>query len=333
MLGDVSEKLERSNQLDLLEDVVEGAGRYFERQTIAAPDDWLAQTQRAAFLQTKATVLEGRGKGTEALESLREAVRLCQAAVDAQPQEYRWQVAWFMAQRKLGEALKTRSDHAITLACYQQMETRAQAFLTQFPDLLKPCFVHAMAVAGQGDVLSYLKRYDESAEAYRRTGELLDACAVKFPDDLAVQKERIILHASLGSLWEQMGRLEDTLKEFRLHDELVHQLAKARGGNWDYQISHSTMRIGVALRKLGRLNEARPLFEQATVLAERAAAAHPGNPVSLLHLEFLYDQLGSLLPGLGDSVLAADYQLKAKRLGEVRNNPLRDPKRAQTPAQ
>jgi tetratricopeptide (TPR) repeat protein len=260
-------------------------------------------------LVTKGDVIGVRGKEKEADQLYTEALALCQQARDAalndSDRQYRVVHAW----RDRSEHRMAIGDYQEALADGQSMLVDAQALVKNHPET-RSTYALASAYLAIANAHGYTKQLDEAHQEYLQAQALLQRLASDASADKKYVSKLADLDTSLGSNAEARGDFPAMLQHFTAwHDHVVQHY-----GRESDMYYHAAFRMGVALQKMKRSDEALVYLSDAVRIAEREVAKLPGHKGLLNNLRWGVDYLAQAHEALGNT---ADVERLRQREKEV----------------
>lgn len=299
LLTDLRQRLEPTGNLGAMDAVLEKAVEHFRRHHEENGQSPESAVQLADVLVTKADVIGVRGMRQEAGALYTEALALAESARAAAPDNA-------SCARRVLEALLDRTEHRMAAAEYVSALADARLLLSEAEGLAAahpgPGAIRWEAVARRAiaHALGYTGGLEEAHDEYLRAQALLHRLAAAEPASKAHAYEIAALEMSLGSNAEARGDFPRMLQHFSAwHDYVVRTEGPDSGG-----YSHSAFRMGVALIKLKRPDEAIPYLTDAVRIAERDAAKLPGHKGSLNHVSWCVRFLAQAYEDAGDTAAA-----------------------------
>lgn len=317
LLTDLRQRLEPTGNLGAMDSVLEKAVEHFRRAYDEAGRSPEAALKLADVLVVKSDVIGVRGMKEEAEALYTEALELCEGAREAAPQDADRALRVIAALRDRTEHRMTTGQHAGALADARLMLGEADALAARHPG---PRAAHEQATAHRaiGHALGYITGgLAEAGDEYRRAQSILRGLLEAAPGDPTYAGELAELDMSLGSNAEAQGDLASMLRHFTaFHEHVVERYG--REGN---MYSHAAFRMGVALQKLGRAEEALPYLTDALRIAEQEAATMPGHKGMLNHVSWCARFLAQSHEDLGRTEEAAPLRNREAEVNALLSAP------------
>lgn len=316
LLTDLRQRLEPTGNLGAMDSVLEKAVEHFRRAYDEAGRSPEAALKLADVLVVKGDVIGVRGMRQEADDLYTEALDLCEQARAAAPGDESRTLRVIAALRDRTEHRMASGRHQDALADARLMLGEADALATRHPGS-RASHEQAAAHRAIGHALGYTGEPAEAGDEYRRAQSILRGLLEKTPGDAGYTGELAELDMSLGSNAEAQGDLEGMLRHFTaFHDFVVERYG--RDGN---MYSHAAFRMGVALQKQGRAEEAIPYLRDALHIAERDAATMPGHKGLLNHVSWCTRYLAQCLEDLGRTAEAAPLRQREAEVNALQSAP------------
>ena len=312
LLTDLRQRLEPTGNLGAMESVLEKAEDHFRRAHEAAGHSPESALKLADVLVVKGDVIGVRGKREEADALYTEALELSGQARAAAPRDETRALRVIEALRDRGEHRMAIGRHADSLADARRMSGEADALALLHPG---PRATHEQAIAHRAiaHALGYTGGLEEAGEEYRKAREILRGLLETAPEDATYAVELADLDMSLGSNAEARGDFPAMLRHFTAwHDFVIGRYG--RDGNMH---SHAAFRMGVALQKSGRADEAVPYLTDAVRISERDAAAMPGHKGLLNHVSWCVRYLAQSYEDSGRREEAAPLRLREAEVNKL----------------
>lgn len=305
MLTDLRRRLEPTGNLGAMDSVLEKAVEHFRRKHAESGLSPETAQELADVLVVKADVIGVRGLGEAADALYTEAIALTAEARDAAPldEDRALRAIQALQDRVEHRQASNRYDEALTDA--RLLLSEAQAAADRIPGSR---LQHAVAAAHRAiaHALGYTGPLEEARDEYLRAESILRSLAAAATDDQALAGELADLDISLGSNAEARGDLQEMLRRFTAW----HGSVEKRYGRDSNMYSHAAFRMGVALQKLARANEAIPYLTDAVRIAERDAAAEPGHKGHLNHVSWCLRFLALAHEDAGHTKEAAEFRTR-----------------------
>jgi eukaryotic-like serine/threonine-protein kinase len=307
MLGDLNDKLEKLQRLDIMEAVDDKAMAYFKALPSGdVTDDTL--THRAKALEKIGSVRTDQGHLAAAMESYQAALRLAAALAKEAPANTQRQLAYAREWTWIGMIDWHQGDLAAADRDFEsarQIVARAQG---HDPHDLPLRFESALLDNNVGHVLEAQGRLEEAAAQYRQQLEACLKLAAAKPDDKDYATELGSAHNNLGKLALMSGDLRKAIEEYRADDAIEAQLS-ARDPKDNDQIENVvTVRaiLGRTLALTGDLGGGMHDLGQSVALAAKLASFDPQIVQVQEDLALYSSQLARLKRLTGDLPAATD---------------------------
>jgi tetratricopeptide (TPR) repeat protein len=317
MLGDLREKLESVNRLDILDAAGDRSLAYFA----GVPEGQLTDTELAhrisAILQI-GEVRYAQGNLPAALQAFRRARALAVSLVARNPGNPDWQAGFLEADSWAAQILldQGRPDEALPI-------WRENARLTEAQLRLHPhdsSWIHRLAVAHHnlGTLLENRGDLDGALQSYRNSLALSRDLAAARPGDLDIQGEIAGTLAFVSNCLERQGDLAGALKERRAYVAIQERLAAKAPRDPARRFDQAVARGFLAglLATLGDLQAARGLYKSGLTTVADLAEHDPQNKLWQRWLAAFQSALGALSVADGDPALALAPLAKACRIME-----------------
>ncbi|HEX6612863.1 MAG TPA: TIR domain-containing protein [Rhodanobacteraceae bacterium] len=312
MLGDLNDKLEQVNRLDIMQAVDDKAMAYFgSLPTTDVTDTALAH--RAKALEKIGSVRFNQGNLTGALEAYLASARISSALAQAAPADVARQVAssrtlafiglvhW--SQGKLDSAQRDFDTARQRLRASQTQGRNDPAWLFQL-ETLDNDLGHVLEARGQPD----------AAEAeYRNRLALMRRLVALRPNDSKYAADLGSAHNNLGKMALMRGDLATAVSEYRADDALETRLAER--DSKDNRQRENMLRVrailGRTLAIAGDSETGMRDLEQAVEMAAEHSKADPSNAGSREFLALYSLQLARLKRATGSLPEARTLTAKA----------------------
>ena len=278
MLGDLQERLEPSNRLDVVADLA----RAVEESLDAIPDaerTSVSIAQRARVLMQLANTLNLQGHPKQAEAELRRAIELLTRLVSESPAPP--EIATRLASaRTLLVRLLADGGHSRDAADAARAAVRGWRSLVaarpEDPEA-RVGLVGALNEAGRALLVS--EDALEARQGHLEAIELLETLPAHVLARREVAMQRYNAHEYAGRSFEFAGDFEAAIEQYGVGIEQASAYSAANPTDVAarYEIGTITNDLGRTLRKMGRLAEAIAAFERALAITEEVAERDPGN--------------------------------------------------------
>ncbi len=282
LLTDLRKRLEATGNLGAMDSVLERAVAHFRQKYESSSHAPTAAVQLADVLVTKGDVIGVRGLQAQAAALFQEALALASSARAAEPGNPAWQ-------RRVVQAHRRLSEYHMGVTQYPQALTEARAMLHEAEQLHDPAAAHEVASAhyALAVALGWLKQWEDCRAEWLTTQAMLRTLAAAHPQDEALPRELANIEMALGSLEEQLEHYPEMMD----HWQKFHEFVRQHDGPRSNLFCHSSVRLGVGLRKSGSPSEALPLLADAVAIAEQEVATLPGHKGALSLLMWCLKEL------------------------------------------
>jgi tetratricopeptide (TPR) repeat protein len=316
MLNDLRGKLEASDDLTYLTDILARVEKYYAAPANASEDP-VFLTRKAEFLRIDGNVREALGDYGKGAERMRAAISIREALLTRDGGEAA-HLALVRAWDGLQSILQMSMEHDAAAAAAQTGLGVVAAWQAAHPGsreaaLWKVHFAHQIgeALGNKQDFTGASPHWDAALLEGMRLAE-----QVGREPRLLIKLSNI--HASLGSMHETRGELEKSLGHFLKMKELNE---RAGAGSDNARVTSISFRIGLALRKLGRAAEALPILREAVAAGARYLARKPNDLGRLNTQRSNYAELAAAYEALGlahDAAAAREQEaIFQRRMKEV----------------
>jgi non-specific serine/threonine protein kinase/serine/threonine-protein kinase len=301
MLGDLQEKLEPSNRLDVVAGL-EGAVLKSLDAIPTAERTAVDAAQRARVLRQLASTLQFQGNPKAAEQRLRQAISLLSplARGAAPPPEVGYRLA--EARTELVRMLSDEGDAvAATEAAHVAIrEWRTLLAVNPGDPERKVGLAHALNEGGR--VFLVAGHNDDARRSHLEAITLFDSLPPTVRDSRDVAIDRFNARLYAGRTLESTGELAAAAEQLRIAIAQATALSAANPKDIyaRHQVSIVTNDMGRVLRKTGRLAEARDAFTKALAITEEVVARDPGNLFFRSDLSACHSFLGRVHEMEGD---------------------------------
>jgi len=317
MLGDLRQKLEAVNRLDVLDAVGDRSLAYFAK----VPESQLTDSELSHRVDAIVQIGEVRyiqGNLEAASEAFRRARALAGSLVARNPANKSWQKGFLTADAWIGQVLLDQGKPAEALPVWQENLRLAQEQLRLHPQ--DPDWLRVVAV-GHHDVGTLLENrgdLEAALRSYKTSVDLERELAAVKPADLEIQAEIAGTLAFVSNCLERQGDLMGALKERRAYVAIQERLAAKAPRDPARRFDQAVARGFLAglLATLGDRQAARGLYESGLAAVADLAAHDPENTEWQRWLAAFHSALGALAVADGDPALALEPLGKACRLLE-----------------
>ncbi|HEV8630561.1 MAG TPA: protein kinase [Thermoanaerobaculia bacterium] len=278
MLGDLQEKLEPSNRLDVVADL---AGAVLKSLDAIPPIERtkVSAAQRARVLAQLAAILQFQGDPKQAEARLRQAIAVLVplASGPASPPEAGMRLA--EARTELVRVLSDQGDPVAATAAAHTAIRGWRALVAARPQDPEQRVGLAHALNEAGRVFLVAGHNLDARQSHLEAIALFDALppAVRDARDVGIDRLNARLYA--GRTLESTGEFEAASDQLRIAIAQATALSNAnpKDNFARHQVSIVTNDMGRVLRKTGRLAEAAATFTRALAITEEVVARDPGN--------------------------------------------------------
>ena len=278
MLGDLQEKLEPSNRLDVVADLARAVAESLDTVP-AAERTSVSLAQRARVLTQLANTLNLQGHPKQAEAELRSAIELLTQLVteSSAPPEIATRLA---AARTLLVRLLADGGHSRDAAAAARAAVRGwRSLVAARPQDAEARVGLVGALNEAGRALLVSEDVLEARSGHLEAIALLETLPPEVLSRREVAMQRYAAHEYAGRSYEFAGEFEAAVEQYRIAIEQAsaHSAASPTDLAGRYEIGSITNDLGRALRKMGRLAEATAAFERALAITEEVAQRDPGN--------------------------------------------------------
>jgi tetratricopeptide (TPR) repeat protein len=317
MLGDLREKLESVNRLDILDAAGDRSLAYFA----GVPESRLTNDElsyRISAILQIGEVRYAQGDLPAALQAFRQARALAVSLVARNPGNQAWQSGFLEADSWAAQILLDQGKPDEALPMWRENVRLTEAQLRLRPHDLN--WVHRLAVAHHnlGTLLENRGDLDGALQSYRDSLALARDLAAAKPGDLDIQAEIAGTLAFVSNCLERQGDLASALKERRAYVAIQERLAAKAPRDPVRRFDQAVARGFLAglLATLGDRQAARGLYESGLATVADLAAHDPENTEWQRWLAAFHSALGALAVADGDPARALEPLGKACRLLE-----------------
>ena len=251
-----------------------------------------------------------RGKEAEADLLHTEALSLCEQARRSAPDNRERAMRVFQALYDRAQHRRLAQHYAEAMEDARRMVSEAEELVRRHPGA-ESTYAKAKAHSALAAGHSHFIQLEEAHAEFLRAQSLLKEIAAAAPAEPKYADKLADLDTALGSNAEARGDFPEMLRHFTSwHDFVVRR--HGRESEW---YSHAAFRMGVALQKLRRPDEAIPYLQDAVRIAERECAGQPGHKGLLNHLSWCLRLLAQVHEDLGQTAEAAPLR---RREAEVK---------------
>lgn len=323
MLGDLRDRLEKVNRLDLLDAVGDRALAYFGE----LPEGELTRSElvgRVRALLQIGEVRYSQGGLGAALVAFRRAEALASDLARRDVGNREAARALQQAEAWLGQALYDQGSLEEALAVWRKSEALAGR-LAEDPGDLAAASELAAARHNVGTVLELRGDLDGALREYRGSLALQRRLAERSPADLDIQAAVAATLAFVSNTLERKGELAAALVERRAHLALVAELARREPDDPARRSDLAVAQGFVAslLAVMGEGREARERYGLGLAAFEALAAGDPDNALHQRWLGAFHSAFGELLRMEGEAQAALAALARARSIfeGLLRKDP------------
>ncbi len=306
MLGDLQEKLEPSNKLDVVADLAHEVLKSLD--TIPASErNEASRAQRARVLLQIASILKYQGKLAEAEAKGREAIPVFEELAHESSPPPNAAVSLCDARSDVAQVMSDRGDATGAVLAIRDVVAECRPLLVAAGDALAASSL-ANALNLQGRFLYASGNTRESLASHLEAVRVLEALP---PESRLVRDDAMQLydaHLYVGRNYEDAGELDRALAEYRVGIAQAKAYSAANPADIvaRHQVSVITNEGARVLRKMGRLPEALAAFEQALAITRDVVARDPGNNFMRAELSACFAYIGRVKEMQGDLPAALD---------------------------
>jgi len=317
MLGDLRQRLEAVNRLDVLDAVGDRALAYFA----ALPESQLSGAElahRVAAILQIGQVRYAQGRLPAALVAFRRSQALARDLVARDPADEDWQNLSLEASSWIGQVLFDQRRLDAALGTWREVLGLMRQQLRLHPR--SPRWLNGLALAHHnvGSVLELRGDLDGALQSFRASLALQRQLAAADPKDLELQAEIAAGLAYVSNILERRGDLAGALAERRAYVAIHERIAARAPLDPGRRADLATARGFLAglLATLGRLDEARPLLESGLAAMTELASQDPANTILQRWLTAFSSALGALELAEGEPAQALALLGRACRIME-----------------
>lgn len=273
--------------------------------------------ERARLQHNLGSMLRELGRREEALEATQEAVELCRALTQMQPDVFQPSLAASLA--NLGSTLADLGRHEEALKATQEAVELFRALVQHQPDVFQSQL--ATGLNNLGLVLRELGLRKEALKVMQEAVELNRALTQHQPD--ALQSGLAMSLANLGVMLSEQKRREEALEATQEAVELNRALAQHQPDAFQPDLAYGLTNLGVRLIKLGRKEDALKATQEAVAFYYALTQRHPeafqpGLAAGLTNLGNILGELGQREEALKATQEAVElYRVLARRHPEA----------------
>jgi serine/threonine-protein kinase len=317
MLGDLRQRLEQVNRLDLLDAVGDRALAYFSH----LPEGELTPQElvrRGMALRQIGEVRYAQGNLAAALVAFRRAEGLERQLLASHPDDRSGTTELFTAQSWIGQTLYDQRQVVPALAAWRETVDLCRRQLARRPGDPEWLLSLATAQHNVGTVLELRGDLEGALRQYRESLAIERQVAVRQPENREIQPAIAATLAFVSNILERQGDLEGALTERRAH-LAIQEAAAVRepddpARRQDLAVARGFLAGLLAVR--GDRAAARALYESGLGLISSLAAGDPGNAAEQRWLGTFHSALGSLAIADGDPRAALVPLGKARAIFE-----------------
>jgi len=192
---------------------------------------------------------------------------------------------------RLGDVLLWRGEVEDALSAYRD----AEQLVFSWPDATT--LEQVQVIERIGDALLEQGELDQALQHYLNAERQTKLAAEQSPLEWGTGRAHAAQLLSLGAVYEQLGRADEALDQYRRFLEFAEPAARRESGNAVAQrdLIVGAGRLGDLLAALGRHEEALQHHAAAVSAGEALVAADPGNAQALMTLSGSCNKLGELL--------------------------------------
>ena len=317
MLTDLRAKLESENQLALLENTLAKTEAYFASLP-ELPGDAEFESRKARLFELKGLVQRVEGRHEEALENLGRAQEIRHQLWEKHSAEKRWKAdfAHGLTQVALAQSAAKNPEAALTASLEAEKLFREVA--DEFNDAAaRDSQVEAAFRAG--DILQALRREDESLAKLTANESIAAKLAAELPDSVRRQDNLALNDSVMGDVLLSKGDIEAALRHYRRSYEVSQRQLELHPteGFPQSRVAFTSSRLGLALLRAEKFDEAIPHLQRAAYFTEDSVARSPQNLEEQRLLSAHYQNLAQALARAGRDSEAADLNAKRKAVLDV----------------
>ncbi|HEX7180479.1 MAG TPA: protein kinase [Thermoanaerobaculia bacterium] len=278
MLGDLRQRLEAVNRLDVLDAVGDRALGYFDELPEADLTDE-EMLRRVQAIHQIGEVRRAQGNLPAALEAFRKSQALARDLVRRDPSDQERQIRLLETYNWVGQALFDQGKMDETLAEWKTAQRLAQEQVDLHPNSSSLLQALATAHHNVGTVQDQLGDLEGALRSYQEVLKVLRRLAADNPGDLGLQAHMAATLAWVSNGLERQGDLAAALAPRRESLQIYERIAAREPGNPLLRQDVATAQgfLASLLAPLGDLETARDLFQSGLVTIEELSAQDPEN--------------------------------------------------------
>ncbi|MBL8763929.1 MAG: serine/threonine protein kinase [Phycisphaerae bacterium] len=242
------------------------------------------------------------GDRDAAIGSFREALTIRRDLASSNPKDPRARADVAETLLNLADVLYLAGQSIESASAMQEAAAASASAAKDAPD--NPAFVrqHAMVIGTIGDRLLREQRIDEAEAHYLQHREIAQRLLATWPNDLNIMREALLSPMKLGQIYEDSGRLEAALNEYRAALAGRERIAALEPENASLRrdVSNACERVGRVLTRLARFDEAEACYARMTALNDELIASDPNDLRSRADSVRFLSRRADLLVAMGD---------------------------------
>ncbi len=268
---------------------------------LGRPSADLLRSQASAAIEMSGILLD-QGETPGALAAGRQAQRIMQSLLAAEPDSTDFQQELWVSDDKVGNVLVTQGNLLEALKNYRDSLAIADRLARADPGNAGWQSDLSVSYERIGDVQVAQGNLPEALKSYRDSLPIRDRLARADPGNAGWQHDLSVSYERIADVQVVQGNLPEALKSYRDSLPTRERLARADPGNagWQRDLSVSYSKVGNVLVAQGNLPEALKSYRDSLPIRERLARADPGNAGWQHDLSVSYERIGDVQVAQGN---------------------------------